>query len=125
MVQDLKRQMLNTELERYEHLYEQELATFQSEIHKTESSYQISQLSELMYFVKIYVYHHTKLLLRQIRYKESCFHVKLVRHHLHRHHSFALSNTADVYPQIIVDVPKVSLNRNELDYLSRTGKLAI
>jgi hypothetical protein len=39
MIQDLKRQMLNTELERYElkiqhyeHLYEQELATFQSEI---------------------------------------------------------------------------------------------
>jgi hypothetical protein len=38
MVQDLKRQMLNAELEQYElkiqhyeHLYEQELATFQSE----------------------------------------------------------------------------------------------
>jgi cell fate regulator YaaT (PSP1 superfamily) len=42
MVQDLKRQMLNAELEQYElkiqhyeHLYEQELATFQSEIYKT------------------------------------------------------------------------------------------
>jgi hypothetical protein len=73
-----------------------------------------------MHFIKIYVYYHTKLLLRQIRYKESCFHVKLLRHH-----SFTLSNTADVYPRIIVDVPKVSLNRNELDYLSRTGKLGI
>jgi hypothetical protein len=55
--------MLNTELEgyelkiqHYEHLYEQELATFQSKIHKIESSYQISLLNELMYFVKIYVY---------------------------------------------------------------------
>jgi hypothetical protein len=75
MVQDLKLQMLNIELERYElkiqhyeHLYEQELATFQSEIYRTESSYQICHLNELMYFVKIYVYHHTKLMLRQIRY---------------------------------------------------------
>jgi len=131
MVQDLKRQMLNTELEQYElkiqhyeHLYEQELATFQSEIYKTESSYQISFLNELMYYVKIYVYHHTKLLLRQIRYKESCLRVKLLRHH-RRHQSRSLNNTIDVYPQIIVDVPKVSLNPNQLDYLSRTGELPI
>ena len=48
MVQDLKHQMLNVELEQYElkiqhyeHLYEQELATFQSEIYRIESSYQI------------------------------------------------------------------------------------
>jgi hypothetical protein len=78
-----------------------------------------------MYYVKIYLYHHTKLLLRQIRYKESCFHVKLLRYHRRRYHSFALSNTTDVHPQIIVNIPKVSLNRNELDYLSRTGKLEI
>jgi hypothetical protein len=76
MIQDSKRQMLNAELEQYElkiqhyeHLYEQELVTFQSEIYKTESSYQISHLNEVMYFVKIYVYHHTELLLCQIRYK--------------------------------------------------------
>ncbi len=106
MIQDLKRQMLNTELERYEHLYEQELAIFQSEIYKTESSYQISHLSELMYFVKIYVYYHTKLLLRQIRYKESCFHAKLVCHH-QRHKSRSVSKTIEVYSQIIVDVPKL------------------
>jgi hypothetical protein len=131
MIQDLKRQMLNAELgqyelkiQYYEHLYEQELATFQSEIYKTDSSsYQICHLNELIYFVKIYIYHHTKLLIRQIRYKESCFHVKLIRHNHRRHPSFTLSNTIDVYPRIIVDVPKVSLNQNQLDYLSRTGKL--
>jgi hypothetical protein len=129
MIQDLKRQMLNAELERYElkiqhyeHLYEQGLVTFQSEIYKTESSYQISHLSELMYFVKIYVYHHTKLLLHQIRYKESCFHVKLLRQQ-RRHKSRSASKTIDVYPQIIVDVPKITLNRSQLDYLSRTGQL--
>ncbi len=80
MVQYLKRQMLNTELERYEmeiqqyeDLYEQELATFQSEIYKTQSSYQIDHFNELMYYVKIYVYYHTQLLLRQVRYKRILF----------------------------------------------------
>jgi hypothetical protein len=96
--------------------YEQELATFQSEIYRTESSYQISHLNELMYFVKIYVYHHTKQLLRQIRNKESCFQVKLLHHH-RRHKSRSASKTIDVYPQIIVDVPKARLNQSQLDYL--------
>jgi hypothetical protein len=52
--------MLNAELEQYElkiqhyeYLYEQELATFQSKTYRTESPYQISHLSELMYFVKV------------------------------------------------------------------------
>jgi hypothetical protein len=83
MAQDLKRQILNTELEQYElqiqhyeHLYEQELTTFQSEIYRIESSHQISHLNELMYFVEIYMYHYTKLFLCQIRYKESYFHAK-------------------------------------------------
>jgi len=81
MVQDLKRQMLNGELEQYElhiqhyeHPYEQELVTFQSEIYKIESSYQIFHLNELMHFVKIYVYHNKKLLLRQIRFKLLRYH---------------------------------------------------
>jgi hypothetical protein len=74
-----------------------------------------------MHFVKIYVYHYTKLLLRQIRYKESCFRVKLLGHHRH-HQSRSPSKIIDVYPHIIVDVPKVTLNQNQLDYLSRTGQ---
>ncbi len=73
-----------------------------------------------MYFVKICIYHHTKLLLRQIRYKESCFRIKLLRHP-RRHQSRSPSKTIHVYPQIIVDVPKVKLNQSQLDYLSRTG----
>jgi hypothetical protein len=133
MIQDLKRQMLNAELEQYElkiqhyeHLYEQELVTFQSEIYKTESSYQISHFNEVIYFIKIYVYHHTELLLRQIRYKESCFHVKSQRHHRRRHQFFKSSKITDVYPRIIVDVPKaVSLSKNQLNYLSHTGILEI
>ena len=46
-VQDLKRQMLSvklqqyeTNIQRYEHLYQQKLETLQSDIHKNKSSYQ-------------------------------------------------------------------------------------
>ncbi len=75
-----------------------------------------------MYFVKIHVYHHIKLFLHQIHYKESCFHANLLRQH-RRHKSRSVSKTIDVYPQIIVDVRKVRLNQSQLDYLSRTGQL--
>ncbi len=98
------------------------LATFQSEICRTESSYQIERRDEIMYFVKIYVHHHTQMLSHQIRYNESCFHVKLLHHH-RRYKSRSESKTMDdVYPQIIVDVPKVQLNQSQLDYLSHTGQ---
>jgi hypothetical protein len=82
------------------------------------------ELNMLMHLVKIYVYHHTKLLIRQVRYKESAFRVKLLRHH-RRRQSLVPSKTIDVYPQIIVDVPKVPLNQTELDYLSHKGKFEI
>ena len=73
-----------------------------------------------MYFVKIYVYHHIKLFVRQILYKESCLHVKLL-YHQRQCQSLIAHKTIDVYPQIIVDVPYVLLNHNQLNYLSRTG----
>jgi hypothetical protein len=130
IIQDLKRRMLNVELEQYEikiqhyeSLYEQELVAFQSETFRTNSSYQMHKLDMLMYSVKTYLYHHTNILIRQIRYKESCLHIKLLRHY-HRH-SLSTQKSIDVYPQVIVDVSKISLNRTELDYLSRNGKLRI
>jgi hypothetical protein len=63
--------------------------------------------------------------MRQIRYKESCFHATLLSHHRRHYQSLASSKAIDVYPQIIVDIPKVSLNQTQLDYLSLTGKLEI
>ena len=132
IIQDFKRRMLNIELgqyeieiQQYEYLYEQELTAFESETCKINSPYQMCQLNMFMYFVKTFLYHYTKRLIRQIRYKESCLHVKLVRHHHRRRQSLATSTVIDVYPQIIVDVPKVSLNRIQLEYLSHTGKLKI
>jgi hypothetical protein len=132
MIQDLKRQMLNIELEQYEmriqhydYLYEQELTAFESETFRINSSYQMCHFNMLIYFVKTYVYHHATILIRQIRYKESCCHIKLLRHHYRHRQSLATMQIIDVYPQIIVDVPKISLNRSQLDYLSRNGKLRI
>ena len=98
----------------YEHLYKRELDRFDFETCNGISSDQSGHLDQLMYYVKIYVYQHTKLFLRRIRYQESCFHVKLLRQ------SRRFSKTIDVYPQIIVNVPNVSLTRQQLDYLSRT-----
>ncbi len=130
ILQDLKPRMLNVELEQYEikiqhyeYLYEQELSAFKSEIFRTNSSYQMFQSDMLMNVVKTYLYHHTNIWIRQIRYKESCLHIKLLRHH--RRHSLSTQTIIDVYPQVIVDVAKVSLNRNQLDYLSHNGKLRI
>jgi hypothetical protein len=104
IVQDAKRQMLNTELEQYElkiqhyeQLYEQELTTFKSEIYKTKFFNQMSNLQMLMHFVKTYIYHHTNKVIRRIRYKESRLHVILLRHQHHRQ-SLTLNKTIDVYP---------------------------
>ena len=130
-IQDLKRRLLHVEIEQYEtkiqhyeSLYEQELVAFKSATYEINSSYQICHFNMLIHFVQTYVYHHTNILIRQIRYKESCLHIKLLRHY-RRRQLLARSTIIDVYPQIIVDVPKVSLNRRQLDYLSHNGKLRI
>ena len=126
IIQNLKRRMLHVELEEYEmkiqhfeYLYDQELTAFKSETYKTNSSYQLCHFNMLIHFVKTYIYHYTKKWIHQIRYKESCLHRKLLRHS-HGQLS-ATRELINVYPQIIIDVPKVSLNSNQLDYLSRTG----
>jgi len=130
IIQDFKRQMLHIKLEQYEikiqqyeYQFEQEFAAFELETSRTNSLYQISHVNELMHYLKTYLYHNTNLLIRQVRYKESCLHVKLSRQY-HRQRLSAQKNI-DVYPQIIVDAEKVPLNCIELDYLSRNGKFRI
>ena len=68
-IQVTKRRMLHMDLEQYEtniqhydHLYEQELDTFKSEIYQLNSFYQMSCRDMLIHFVKMYLYHHTKTL---------------------------------------------------------------
>ncbi len=132
IIQDYKRRMLNNELgqyeieiQQYEYLYEQELTAFESETYKINSPYQMCRFNMFMYFVKTFLYHYTNRSIRQIRYKESCLHFKLLRHQHRRRQPLTTSRVVDVYPQIIVDVPKVSLNRIQLEYLSHTGKLKL
>jgi hypothetical protein len=130
IIQELKRRMLNEELEKYEnkiqdyeHLYQQDLAVLEIQISIPTSSDHQRQVATLTHFIKQYFGHYTDRFLRQIRYQESCLHAKLLRHH--RRHSSSSNKTIDVYPQIIIDVPKVSLNRTQLNYLSHNGKFKI
>jgi hypothetical protein len=129
IIQELKRRMLNEELEKYENkiqyyenVYQQELAVLEIQISNPTSSDHQRQVAILTHFIKQYFSHYTDRFLRRIRFQESCLHTKLLRHH--RRHSLSSSNknATDVYPQIIIDVPNVSLNRTQLDYLSRNGR---
>jgi t-SNARE complex subunit (syntaxin) len=132
IIQEFKRRMLNDKLEEfemkvqhYEHLYQEELNTFQLEMMNDINSQQLDQLEMLKHSVQTYLYHHTTKFIRQIRWKESNYHVKLVQCYYRQLSSTRKINITDVYPQIIVDVEKISLNRIQLDYLSHNGKLNI
>ena len=63
IIQDLKRQILNIELEEYEmtiqhydYLYEQELTAFELETSKINLPYQWCHFDMLIYLVKTYIY---------------------------------------------------------------------
>jgi hypothetical protein len=110
IIQDLKRRILNTELEqyemrkqRYEHLYQQDLTVLQLQILKPSSSEQKCPRDELMRIVKLYLNRHTNKMIHQVCLRVSHFYVKLIRQH-RRHHS-VITKIIDVYPQVIVDVP--------------------
>ncbi|CAF1529401.1 unnamed protein product, partial [Adineta ricciae] len=127
ILQELKRFILNVELqeyenkiEHYEHLYQEELTSLQQQIENTNSSLPQHQTKMLLYIVQSYLEAFANRLLRQIRFKETCFRVKLTRHR-RRQQPFLSYDVVDVYPQVIVDVPKVCLNRFQLDFLSHNG----
>ncbi|CAF1527937.1 unnamed protein product, partial [Didymodactylos carnosus] len=61
--------------------------------------------------------------MHKIRYKESYLHTKLMRQH--RRDVLSKKKTINIYPQIIAHVSKVSLNRIQLDSLSRNYKSGI
>jgi len=135
IIQDIKRRQLHHDLERYEttiqhyeHLYEQEFNVFKTELDKSKCPYQMFRIDMIIHTVISYIYQHTKQIIRYIRYKESCRRVTLARQQRHRYSRSQIStsdNTLDVYPQIILDVSKVPLNRLQLDYLSHTGNLLV
>ncbi|CAF5128061.1 unnamed protein product, partial [Rotaria magnacalcarata] len=125
IMQELKRRKLNDQLKKYElklqdyeDLYQTEINIFESKLIQTSLNHQHIQADIFMTLLKCYSSRYTNRLIRQIRYKEACVHVKLVRQH--RRHLLSKQQIVDVYPQIIVDVPKISLNRIQLDYLSKS-----
>ncbi|CAF4383889.1 unnamed protein product, partial [Rotaria magnacalcarata] len=127
IMQELKRRKLNDQLKKYElklqdyeDLYQTEINIFESKLIQTSLNHQHIQADIFMTLLKCYSSRYTNRLIRQIRYKEACVHVKLVRQH--RRHLLSKQQIVDVYPQIIFDVPKIPLNRIQLDYLSKSGK---
>jgi hypothetical protein len=130
IIKEFKRQMLNNELEQYEtkiqhyeDLYHQTLHTFQSQILHTHTNHNKDQLDALMHSIALYLNHHIHSWMREIRFKESRVHFKLLHHHNRRQKLSKPNTKNDVYPLIIVDIPKISLNRIQLNFLSRNGKL--
>ncbi|CAF4122159.1 unnamed protein product [Rotaria magnacalcarata] len=125
IIQELKRRKLNDQLknyalklQHYEDLYQTEIDILESKLIQTSLKHQPIQVDIFMTLSKCYLSHYTNRLIRQIRYKEAWAHVKLVRQH--RRHLLSKQQIVDVYPQIIVDVPKIPLNRIQLDYLSKS-----
>ena len=87
MVQELKRLILNVELEDYETAiqsyecsYQQELATLEQQILNPTSDEHKCQTDTLMYFLHSYLKQLTDRLLRRMRFKESCLRTSLMRH---------------------------------------------
>ncbi|CAF3169078.1 unnamed protein product, partial [Rotaria sp. Silwood2] len=123
IIQELKRQRLHDELEKceikiqdYEYLYQQAMNTFESKLLHTNSSYQKGHVDMIKMLLKAYLNHHKNRLIRTIRYKEFRLHIKLLSQY--RRRSLSKQQRIDVYLQIITDVPKLTLNRVQLDYLS-------
>ncbi|UJR18760.1 hypothetical protein I4U23_005666 [Adineta vaga] len=128
MLQELKRVTLDAKLREYEqqiqdyeHLYQEDLISLQYQIQNPSSSNYKHQINILMYFLQSYLNHYTQKLMRKIRFKEACLHVKLTRHRRRHQQSFLPQNIINVYPQTIVDVKKIALNRTQLEYLSQNG----
>lgn len=127
IIQSMKRQKLNEQLEKYEndiqyfeHLYQTEIENLEFTIREITLYNPNIQVGNIITQLKEYLNHYTNRLMHQIRYKEACLHIKFVRQH--RKRMLSQHETIDVYPRIIVDVSNVALNKMELDYLSRTGK---
>ena len=116
-----KLEQCEIKIHRYEHLYQQEVKTFEFTFLNTSFDGKKRENDMSITLVKTYLNHHTNKLIRKIRYKEACLYAKLLRQHCH--HSLSKQEAIGMYPQIIVDVPKVSLNRLQLGYPSRNGML--
>lgn len=126
-LQELKRHMLDVELNRYEtklqeceQLYQQKLTAFELALSQTVDGHQKHLVNNIIGYTKAYLEHNTKVWIRRIRYEESLLRGKLLRYRRNRP---SKSETTRVYPQVILDSSTISLSHGQLDYLSSNGKL--
>ena len=134
IIQDMKRQALHLRLkqyeiniQKYENMYEQELVIFECQQSETSSNSVHDPMKDIpINVLKKYLTQKTNSLIRKTRYNERCFRTKLLRRrHSYSHSSLMPKETSDVYPLVIIDMPKICLSQRELDYLSRNGKFII
>lgn len=126
-LQELKRNMLDIELNRFEtklqeceQLYQRKLNAFELKLPKIIDNDQKHLVNTIMAHTKTYLEHITKAWIRRIRYEESLLRTKLLRDRRNR----PLKNEiTHVYPQVIIDSSTLSLSHRQLDYLSSNGNL--
>lgn len=131
-VQETKRQQLDRCLEKYETSlldnedhYQNELCHFERQLWRHHYSENRAHCDLIVQCVQNYLNHRQYRTIRTIRYEEVC--VRTALRKLHRRQTSGKNHEknksiVDVYPQVILDVTKTSLNQRQLNYLSHRGK---
>lgn len=130
-IQEAKRRKLDrtlqdyeTKLLDYEHRYQDEFSKLEMQLWKQHYSGARDHYDRMMQCLQDYLNHRSNRTIRTIRYREACVRTalqKLQRRQMSQK-SKKKANKVDVYPQVIVDTKKLSLNQRQLDYLSQRGE---
>ena len=130
-IQEAKRRQLDrilkqyeTQLLDYEHLYEKEWCNLETELFKQYYSTNKIHYGDIIECLQNFFNHRQQRTIRTIRYREACVGVvlrKIQRRHISK--KTKKKKMIDVYPQVIVDVSKLCLNKRQLDYLSHRGNI--
>ena len=130
-VQEAKRRKLDRTLQDYEtklldceHRYQDEFSKLEMQLWKQHYSETRDHYDRMMQSLQDYFDQHKHRTMRTIRYREACVRTalqKLQRRQMSRK-SKKKAKKVDVYPQVIVDTKKLSLNQRQLDYLSQRGE---
>ena len=131
-IQELKRRQLDRALEQYEanlleneNQYQNDLSNFERQLWRYHYSENKAHCDRMVQSVQDYLNRRQHRMMRTIRYGEACVRTalrKLQRNQTSRKNNSKNKRIVDVYPQVILDVSKTSLNQRQLDYLSHRGK---
>ncbi|CAM4942309.1 unnamed protein product [Rotaria socialis] len=126
-IREYKRQVLmknfedyETSIEENEYLYQEELLKFEYELSKD-----IESVNNLMNSLYYYLNHRTDRLIRDIRYKEALFRIKLTHPHSHGSSSSSSSkiDSVSVYPEAIIETSETLFTDEEIKFLSYAGNI--